>query len=79
MIVFDLECLSGHKFEGWFSSSAEFTRQQERGLVTCPQCGSSQVGKALMAPNIARKGNQLVETAQPRKAEPMAERRTLRQ
>jgi len=73
MIVFDLECLSDHKFEGWFSSSAEFTRQQERGLVTCPQCGSSQVGKALMAPNIARKGNQLVETAQPRKAEPMAE------
>ena len=71
MIVFDLECLNAHKFEGWFSSSAEFTRQHERGLVTCPQCGSSQVGKALMAPNIARKGNQLVETPNPRSSEPM--------
>jgi hypothetical protein len=62
MIVFDLECQDGgHTFEGWFGSSDEFVRQRERGLVTCPHCGSSQVGKALMAPRIARKGNQLPE------------------
>jgi hypothetical protein len=72
MIVFDLECREGaHKFEGWFSSSDDFARQQERGLVTCPQCGSAQVGKALMAPRVARKGNQLVETSRTRKAEPV--------
>jgi len=59
MIVFDLECREGgHRFEGWFGSSDEFARQQERGLLTCPTCGSAEVGKALMAPNLARKGNQ---------------------
>ena len=65
MIVFDLECRPaengvGHKFEGWFGSSDDYARQQLRGLVTCPVCGSAEVGKALMAPNLARKGNQLV-------------------
>jgi len=59
MIVFDLECTDGgHRFEGWFGSSDDFAQQQARGLVTCPQCGSHNVGKALMAPRLARKGNQ---------------------
>lgn len=59
MIVFDLQCrLHGHRFEGWFGSSADFEAQQARGLVACPHCGASEVEKALMAPNVARKGNQ---------------------
>lgn len=59
MIVFDLACQAGHRFEGWFGSSAEFESQQLRGLVACPQCGSAQVAKAPMAPAVPRKGNQL--------------------
>lgn len=60
MIVFDLECQDhGHRFEGWFGSSQDFAAQQERGLVTCPQCGSGDVIKAPMAPNLSRKGNQI--------------------
>lgn len=64
MIVFDLECrLAGHRFEGWFASSDDFTRQQETGLLSCPQCGSAEVAKAPMAPNLGRKGNQLQKSA----------------
>lgn len=60
MIVFDLECRAArHRFEGWFSSSDDYASQQERGLVSCPECGSSDVGKALMAPSVGRKGNQI--------------------
>jgi hypothetical protein len=59
MIVYDLECVgAGHRFEGWFASSDDFTRQQERGLVACPQCGNVQIIKAPMAPRLTRKGNQ---------------------
>ncbi|HKT86264.1 MAG TPA: DUF1178 family protein [Novosphingobium sp.] len=59
MIVYDLECRSGlHRFEGWFKSSDDFAHQQERGLVICPQCGSAEVGKAIQAPRLTRKGNQ---------------------
>jgi len=59
MIVFDLQCQSlGHRFEGWFASSEQFAAQQQRGLVTCPHCGSADVAKAIMAPNVGRKSNQ---------------------
>lgn len=73
MIVFDLSCAGGHCFEGWFASSDDFAAQQQRGLVTCPQCGSTSVTKAPMAPAVPRKGNQAV-AAVPRAtlAEPAA-------
>lgn len=57
MIVFDLSCDSGHRFEGWFGSSADFEQQQENGLVSCPQCGSQDIEKAPMAPSVPRKGS----------------------
>jgi hypothetical protein len=61
MIAYDLLCRSGdHRFEGWFASSAEFDRQKQAGLLACPVCGSCEVAKAVMAPNVARKGNQAV-------------------
>ncbi len=64
MIVFDLECRDGgHRFEGWFGSSEDFAQQQARGLLTCPTCGSVDVGKAVMAPRLGRKGNQLPAAA----------------
>jgi len=67
MIVFDLDCLSGgHRFEGWFKSSDDFARQHERGLVSCPVCGSHEVGKAVQAARLSRKGNQLPVPAAPR-------------
>ncbi|WOE74295.1 DUF1178 family protein [Alterisphingorhabdus coralli] len=59
MIVFDLQCKHGHVFEGWFGSSEDYDGQQERGLLVCPICGNSEVSKAVMAPNVGRKGNQL--------------------
>jgi len=43
MIVFDLLCAGGHRFEGWFASAAEFASQNERRLVACPSCGSAHV------------------------------------
>jgi hypothetical protein len=72
MIVFDLQChRGGHRFEGWFASSADYANQQERGLVCCPECGSLDVGKAVMAPSVGRKGNQLAAT-KPAKPQPMS-------
>jgi hypothetical protein len=64
MIVFDLSCASGHRFEGWFGSSADYASQRERGLVACPQCGSDAIEKAPMAPAVPMKGNRQVENRQ---------------
>ena len=43
MIVFDLLCSAGHRFEGWFGSAADYDSQRERRLLSCPSCGSAQV------------------------------------
>ena len=64
MIVFDLCCGEGHRFEGWFGSSDDFAAQQARGLVGCPQCGSAEIAKAPMAPSVPKKGNQRPEAKQ---------------
>ncbi|OWK32609.1 DUF1178 family protein [Sphingomonas mucosissima] len=57
MIVFDLRCRGGHVFEAWFASSAAFEDQRGRSLVQCPVCTDTDVEKAVMAPNVAPKGN----------------------
>ncbi|NYT39365.1 DUF1178 family protein [Sphingomonas sp. R-74633] len=57
MIVFDLKCAGGHVFEAWFGSSSAWEGQRAAGLVACPMCGSAQVEKAVMAPNVGAKGN----------------------
>jgi hypothetical protein len=57
MIVFDLSCDAGHRFEGWFGSSDDYAEQRGMGLIACPQCGSDAVDKAPMAPAVPRKGN----------------------
>lgn len=53
MIKYTLSCDNAHSFEGWFSSSADFDRQADLGLVSCPVCGSVAVGKELMAPSVS--------------------------
>jgi hypothetical protein len=47
MIVFDLECGHGHRFEGWFNNRASFEEQALKKLVTCPICGDTQVRRVL--------------------------------
>ena len=53
MIVYNLRCSRSHVFEAWFRDSAGYERQAAAGEVSCPVCGSSEVNKAPMAPNIA--------------------------
>jgi hypothetical protein len=57
MIVYDLSCDHGHRFEGWFGSSADYAEQKAKGLLACPECGSDAVDKAPMAPAVPAKGN----------------------
>ncbi len=47
MIVFDLACACGCRFEGWFHDRADYERQEREGLLQCPACGGHQVCKAL--------------------------------
>jgi hypothetical protein len=53
MIRYALICERGHQFESWFQDSSTFDKQVRRGLVSCPQCSSAKVQKAIMAPRLS--------------------------
>jgi hypothetical protein len=57
VIVFDLRCGNAHVFEAWFASSDAYAEQRGRGLIECPICSDATIEKAVMAPNIAPKGD----------------------
>ena len=65
MIKYSLVCDKGHDFESWFADSAAYDKQAKRKLVTCPNCGSAKVEKAIMAPRLAasKKGQAPIEAA----------------
>ena len=54
MIVYNLQCTEGHRFEGWFRASSAFEEQSAAHKLVCPVCESRAVTKAPMAPALAR-------------------------
>jgi hypothetical protein len=52
MIVFDLMCGAGHRFEGWFASAEDYSAQRERNLLGCPTCSSPEVERVPSATRI---------------------------
>ena len=52
MIVFDLLCGDGHRFEGWFGSAADYASQKDRHQLACPSCGSQQVARVPSASRV---------------------------
>jgi hypothetical protein len=71
MIVFDLLCGAGHRFEGWFGSSAEFARQRDRSLLSCPSCGSDKVERVPSATRANLGASAPKAPAQPQKTPDM--------
>ena len=63
MIVFDLGCPNDHRFEGWFSSSVDFERQQKEQLLSCPLCGSPDINRLVTAARVNTGRRELPATA----------------
>ena len=59
MIQYSLVCANSHGFEAWFKNAAAYDEQIQMNIVTCPICATPEVNKALMAPALGRKTNQL--------------------
>lgn len=73
MIKYRLVCAHDHTFDAWFRDSAAYDALAEAGSVQCPTCGTVEVSKALMAPNLARRKGADDRPARPPEAETPAE------
>ena len=73
MIIYDIKCEKGHKFEGWFKDRQTFIEQNSQRLVSCPVCNSSQVeiipsSIAIMGKDLRKAGNIPEKELSPAKA-----------
>jgi len=73
MIVFDLECINGHTFEGWFDDKNDLEKQQEQGLLTCPVCETTSVVQKLHPIAIKKSSHNTSRNALQAKQEAMVE------
>ena len=54
MKVYNLACPLDHRFEGWFASEEDCLAQQDKGMLACPVCDSSEITRMPSAPHIAK-------------------------
>lgn len=45
MIAYDLQCINGHIFEGWFKNEKAYSEQKAQGLIPCPVCNEAAVSR----------------------------------
>ncbi len=69
MKVYNLSCPLDHRFEGWFASEEDCLAQQDKGMLACPICDSTEINRMPSAPHIAKSGsaktsNQLSESTE---------------
>ena len=45
MIAYDLQCVNGHSFEGWFEDRKAYEVQKKKLLIACPVCNSTSIAR----------------------------------
>lgn len=55
MIVLNLACSNGHRFEGWFGYAEDFQRQAAAGEMACPMCGDNKIIRLPASPHVKRR------------------------
>jgi hypothetical protein len=56
LIIYDLKCGDGHKFEGWFHDRGTFEEQKARAFIACPVCGKTDA--SVMPSSVAVMGRE---------------------
>jgi len=74
MIRYSLKCTKEHSFESWFQSAAAYETLRASGHLSCPECGTTDVEKSIMAPRVstARKKAAISVPAAPAETGPLS-------
>lgn len=77
MLVFDLQCNQGHRFEGWFDSHKDLEKQIKKKLVSCPVCGEESVRQIPAGFAISKRGASAVGPSEGNSPDPEAAARLM--
>jgi len=70
MIKYSLKCQEClFEFDSWFSLSKEFDRLKKLKFINCEACGSIEVEKSLMTPNLSNSKKKLKDEISPKSEE----------
>lgn len=72
MICYLLRCAHDHVFEGWYKDSSTFAMLRQKNLLNCPECGTSSVDQAPMAPAIVGRAPERLPQSDPTPTPDMA-------
>jgi len=61
VIIYDVKCENGHKFEGWFKDRQAWIEQNAQRLICCPVCNSSNLEIAPSSISIMGKDSTMVD------------------
>lgn len=61
MKVYNLSCEQAHRFEGWFVSEEDYSKQLNASQIECPICASSKINRLPSAPRLNLSSNQPVQ------------------
>jgi hypothetical protein len=61
VIIYDVKCENGHKFEGWFKDRHAWIEQNAQRLICCPICNSSNVEIAPSSITIMGKDSKIAD------------------
>jgi hypothetical protein len=65
MIRYRLRCADGHAFDHWFANADACDAELAAAAIPCPECGSTAVTKAIMAPAVGKKAAPLPPCGKP--------------
>ena len=65
MVIYDMACPAGHRFEGWFVDLEACQHQAQAGQLTCPVCGDSQITRLFTGSAIRRSAEDKSGGAEP--------------
>lgn len=68
MIVYDLKCSKGHRFEGWFQDLEDLEKQLASNLLTCPVCNDESISRLPSTFGLVKSGRSEVDS--PKEVQP---------
>lgn len=69
MVVYDLICSKGHRFEGWFSDLDDLEGQLSANLLVCPICGDLAISRRPSTFGVVKSGRPENENPAPAEAQ----------
>lgn len=73
MVIYDLICSQGHRFEGWFKDLEDLEKQLTGDMLTCPLCNDGKINRLPSTFGLVKSGRSETEVPPSKMPAPLAQ------